>query len=347
LKKLLPWFVAAALAGCAGGPDSAPAVSTGTPHGEFILFPTRDTIEMLVEAPNLGWHVGGWYAFQDAPGRRVKILYSVDRKQWEDVNLIDRAGPIFGAVMWNPADGLAIQGTQNKTVLYATNKGFREFRVQQEIPGKYVKLIPERTPDTNGAPSRVYLVGSQANGGASVLRVEPGGAVEEVARFEGATPRHAADLVILGTTRGTPRSFLVGGTEGRGCLYASDDLLNYRKIDVGEIPNLLGIAFDSAGHGIAVGDNGECLRTADGGATWKPSLTGTEKPLASVVFIKEKAALACGRDGLVMLTRDGGVTFQVLPSGRREDFFRLLPSAAGDGAYALGGAGAVPFFTIP
>ncbi|MFN0206800.1 MAG: WD40/YVTN/BNR-like repeat-containing protein [Planctomycetota bacterium] len=332
---------------CAGSPDTEPTNGNDThnlqvPPGRVMALPAKDIVEALVHAPNLGWHVGGWIAFVDAPGRRVRILASADLKTWEQINIFDRAGLVFGAVMWNPGDGVALQGSGNRSVLYKTNKGFREFTILKELPGRYVKIIPETIPKDNGEVGNLILAGSDENGKASILRISPNGHIESIARFPGGAPRHAADFINFKN-----RSFIAGGTEGKGCLYVSDDNANYHAVDVGEIPNLLSIAFDAAGNGITVGDNGECLRSTDGGATWKPTLTGTEKPLASVVFTDKNIAFVCGRDGLVMITKDGGVNFEILNSGRREDFIRLQLSPANDGCYALGANGVIPFFVTP
>jgi len=344
-------FVIFSVLSCAAADNDSPGAEHANrdetnniqlPSGRFIVLPAKDIVEALVHAPSRGERAGGWIAFLDAPGRRVRILASTDRETWEQINIFDRAGLVFGAVMWNSGDGAALQGSGNKSVLYKTNNGFRDFTILKELPGRYVKIIPESLANGNGTPGNILLAGSDENGKASILRVAQNGNIEPIAIFPGGAPRHAADFVQFKNRR-----FIAGGTEGKGCLYTSEDNLNYRAIDVGEIPNLLSISFDSAGTGIAVGDNGECLRSTDGGATWKPTLSGTEKPLASVVFTDKNIAFACGRDGLVMLTKDGGATFEILNSGRREDFVRLQLSPANDGCYALGANGVIPFFVTP
>lgn len=330
-------FLLSICPGCASNGDNTQTQPAERASAQTLTFPAREIVEALAFAPNLGHHLGGMYAFLDAPGRRVQIYYSARGEDYENAGLFDRAGQVYGAVMWNPADGFALQGGADGTVLYKTAKGWREHAIVSNIEGKYVKLIPETPPDEKGARGFLYLIGSDKSGRGSILKTRDGSSFEETVQFKDKPMKHIADFAVIGERR-----FIVGGTEGKGALYRSDGGAPFERVDLGSIPNLLSIAFDTSGNGLAVGDNGECLRSSDGGATWKATLSGTEKPLASVVFVANKTAFACGRDGIVLFTKDGGARFEPITSGRREDFFKL--QFYGGGVYALGARGAAPFF---
>lgn len=333
-------LAAVSLAGCSTGGESQGSrpsrESAGAVEMDSLTFPVREAVEAIAVAPDLGQHRGGIFAFLDAPGRRIQIYNSFDGRDWQPAGIFDRAGQVYDAVMWNPVDGLALQGGADACVIYKTGKGWREHSITAKLEGRYVKLMIAAAPAEPGGHGAVCAVGSNRDGRASVLLTKDGSNFEEIARFEGPPPRHAADFAIMNNNR-----FIVGGTDGRGVLLRAEGEGPFRRVDVGEIPNLLSIAFDSEGNGLAVGDNGECLRSADRGFTWKPVLSGSEKPLASVIFIKNRHAYVCGRDGIVLFTKDAGLTFENVVVGRRDDFFRLQ-FAPGGGAWALGARGVAP-----
>ncbi|MBI3820138.1 MAG: hypothetical protein HY286_15700 [Planctomycetes bacterium] len=326
-------------ASCAAGGETAtqPDSRSRPAANGTIGLPVRETLEALAFAPSLGWHLGGIYAFIDAPGRRVQVYESTNGGPFEVAGLIDRAGQVYGAVMWSPADGFALQGGADGSVLYITSRGFREFRVGAKLEGRYVRIVPASEPNEKGENGSVFIVGSDKSGKGSILLTKDGSTLEETFKFDGKQPKHLADFTYFSTRR-----FAVGGSDGKGALYRCDDGHHYKQIDVGDVPNLLSIHFDAAGHGLAVGDNGECLRSSDGGLSWKPALSGTDRPLASVAFVSELKAYICGRDGVVLYTSNGGASFEPVATGRRDDYFKLQ-LAPGGGAYAIGARGVAPF----
>ena len=334
-------LLGAALAACAGGRDASGSRSAPR-AGASLTLPQKGMVELLARAPDLGWHRGGWYAFVDAPGNRAVVLFSGDGGAWEQFALIDRAGQVYGAVFTNPADGYILHGNTDGAILYRASFlfGNRTMTPAARLAGRYVRLLPDPNPNDSGAPA-LLILGSDGAGHGVVLRTTDGSKIESIAHFEGAAPALVADLA-----RFRDRTFLVGGSGGVGAVYESRGGAPFRKISPDEIPNILGIDFDTAGHGIAVGSRGEVLRTSDGGDHWEASLSGTEADLADVRFVGDGRAFVCGRGGTLLFTSDGGATFRPLALGRRDDFFGLVPAPSGDGVYILGAAGIIPFVGI-
>jgi len=103
-------------------------------------------------------------------------------------------------------------------------------------------------------------------------------------------------------------------------------------------------ALTSATAGVAVGDDGTILTTADGGATWtrNASLPGLTAHLRSVAFASATAGVAVGDDGTVLASTDGGTTWvlQPGPSGLTADLRSVALTSATAGV-AVGDDGTI------
>jgi len=80
----------------------------------------------------------------------------------------------------------------------------------------------------------------------------------------------------------------------------------------GTTANLAAVAFSTATIGVAVGEGGTILRTADGGATWSPVTSPTTNDLRDVAFGGTGQGVAVGGSALLH-TADHGATWTALP----------------------------------
>lgn len=343
-----------AAASCAGGGGAASAPAQRMQRS--LLLPRKGTVTALAFAPDLGWHRGGIYAFVDAPGNRTVVYFSSDGAEWERYALFDRAGQVYGAAFWNPVDGYILHGNQDSAILYKTNfaLGKRELIPIAKYPGRLVRMLDGgaragivASHEADGAPANLVFLGADAIGRGVVLRLAerasagPGGETKDfvsAGEFEGAAP-----AFVAGYARHGNKTFVTGGSGGRGALYVAEGEGPFRRLPLDEIPNLVAIDFDASGRGIAVGARGEILCTSDGGERWTASLAGTEADLSSICIVEGGAAFACGRLGTVLFTSDFGANWRTVSLGVRDELIGLVRSPERDGVHVLGMQGSVPF----
>jgi hypothetical protein len=86
------------------------------------------------------------------------------------------------------------------------------------------------------------------------------------------------------------------------------------------LPILYDVSLADADHGVAVGFQGNILRTTDGGVTWTLVFGGTSESLNSVSMSSADVGTIVGSLGVILRTTDGGITWvkQTCPS--RNDF---------------------------
>ena len=311
-----------ALASCA-----APTTRDGAPLGEERL-PVDGYVESLTVAPD-----GTRFAFVSAPGSRAVVFRSERAGEWRRMGHLDPSGHTVGAVFRADA-GYALHAAVGAASVLRTADGGATWTEEALLRGRFVRLVED-------ADGSLLALGSTEDRHGVVLRSRDGRRWESSVDFDADPPELVAARAEFGG-----RSFLAGGGGGAGALLASDDGRVFRRVDVGRVPNLLSIAFDAAGNGLAVGARGEVLRTIDGGASWQPVLSNTDRDLASVLFVAPRRAYLCGIAGTVLATTDAGETFRPVDVGRREDFFRLVPSPDG-GAWVVGARGALPRLPEP
>lgn len=85
--------------------------------------------------------------------------------------------------------------------------------------------------------------------------------------------------------------------EQRTLAVATDDVILYD------------VEFADARHGAIAGEFGTVLFTADGGATWRRSVTGTDKTFFGLALAGPTEAWVVGIDGLILHTTDAGATW--------------------------------------
>lgn len=74
-------------------------------------------------------------------------------------------------------------------------------------------------------------------------------------------------------------------------------------------------AFIDASNGWSVGDNGEILRTRDGGKTWVRQVSGVSTRLTGVSFTDANNGWVAGEYGALLRTTDGGARWTLQPTG--------------------------------
>ncbi|MDO3721650.1 YCF48-related protein [Marinobacter sp. chi1] len=132
------------------------------------------------------------------------------------------------------------------------------------------------------------------------------------------SPHHVAIFDISTTDKG---NYAVGE---RGVLLSSSaanpDAWKSQRLPAPQ--SVMGIAFGTGGHGVAVGHGGVILATTDDGETWT-SIDASDHtrgdPFMDVAHLGDNRFLAVGAFGLVMGSDDGGLSWQ--PVSISEDYF--------------------------
>lgn len=114
----------------------------------------------------------------------------------------------------------------------------------------------------------------------------------------------------------------------------------WQYTDLGQDAQLTAIQFFDAEHGIALGEFGKVLTTADGGASWKKEapIPGDFYPYAAV-FADRQHGWASGIAGQMVETRDGGKTWSKQPNHAQASLYRLF--LHGGVPYGVGASGMV------
>jgi photosystem II stability/assembly factor-like uncharacterized protein len=106
----------------------------------------------------------------------------------------------------------------------------------------------------------------------------------------------------------------------------------------------LGISFCDTSNGIAVGPEGEVIKTTDGGNTWTFSKKGTDAILWEVAFADKNNGMIVGMDihknaGMILRTKDGGVNWDSIVTQSTTSLYDIVymnpGTAIAVGAYGL------------
>src|SRR5688572_29841787 len=85
--------------------------------------------------------------------------------------------------------------------------------------------------------------------------------------------------------------------------------------NVADDAELTSISFVNDRLGWAVGDRGVVLHTADGGASWKPQVSGVGCRLRSVWFIDERHGWTVGGESIPITGRTRGTVLRTTDGG--------------------------------
>ena len=102
---------------------------------------------------------------------------------------------------------------------------------------------------------------------------------------------------------------------------------------------LRGLAVHDAKVAAVVGDNGQILRSDDGGNNWQPVAHKGHDDLLAAACNAGGVLAAVGQKGTLLLSHDAGKTWKQLDTGASDDL-RVI-SAAGNSFYVVGGKGTV------
>ncbi len=104
--------------------------------------------------------------------------------------------------------------------------------------------------------------------------------------------------------------------------------------------NLLGAATPGPSTVVAVGTSGTILRSSDGGETWTPQTSGTNRDLLAVSFVDGNTGTAVGEGGTIVRTTDGGETWTRQTSGTT-NFLRAVSFVDANTGTAVGDQGII------
>ncbi len=115
-----------------------------------------------------------------------------------------------------------------------------------------------------------------------------------------------------------------------------------------------GFSFPSVNRGYAVGQNGQIVRTDDGGANWQTQTSGTRETLRAVFFLDEQRGITAGDAGVIRVTENGGGTWTAVDSGTHLNLWgiQFLDNALGvvvgeGGTVLLTTSGGLPTRDVP
>lgn len=132
-----------------------------------------------------------------------------------------------------------------------------------------------------------------------------------------------------------PRSPLTIACDGEGRWWvagtnttiagSADRGATWRYTELGQDAQFTALQFFDAQHGIALGEFGKVVATADGGATWKPEgrIPGDFYPYAAL-FADREHGWASGIAGQMLETRDGGKTWAKQANAAQAPLYRLF-----------------------
>jgi len=147
-------------------------------------------------------------------------------------------------------------------------------------------------------------------------------------------PRTALTVTCDGANR-----WWVAGTHATIALSA-DQGGSWKHTDLGEDTQITALQFLDDKQGVAVGEFGLVLKTADGGASWtkQPAIAGEFYPYA-VYFASAGEGWVSGIAGQILHTQDGGASWKAQDNPTRAALYRLF--AHQGQPYGVGAGGAV------
>ena len=110
--------------------------------------------------------------------------------------------------------------------------------------------------------------------------------------------------------------------------------------DSSALAGMQALRFADRTHGVAVGVAGVALLSSDGGATWRPRPTGSDRPLRRLAFVDAQTVVAVGDGGTILRSSDRGQNWSRMPSPSAQNLneVRFVSATVG---YAAGVAGTV------
>jgi photosystem II stability/assembly factor-like uncharacterized protein len=96
--------------------------------------------------------------------------------------------------------------------------------------------------------------------------------------------------------------------EQGGLWTTTDSGTTWAPLETGSTERHRAFAWLDAKRGIAVGNGGMILATADGGKTWQPRVSGVKEHLMDITFIGQSGWIV-GYQGVILNTADGGQTW--------------------------------------
>lgn len=108
-----------------------------------------------------------------------------------------------------------------------------------------------------------------------------------------------------------------------GTIVKTADAGHHWKTITGPTDHLLSVNFIKPSTGWACAVNGKVYQTTDSGSTWNSIITGVPNSLFSIQFINDQMGFAVGENGMILKTIDGGTNWAIKPSGTTEWLFSV------------------------
>jgi photosystem II stability/assembly factor-like uncharacterized protein len=124
----------------------------------------------------------------------------------------------------------------------------------------------------------------------------------------------ALDFQFVDNDRGWALTYGYGGQSSK--LYTSDNggLSWQPVVNIDNLEAMRSLRFGDATHGVAVGSAGSAMVTGDGGASWQPRATGSNRSLSQLAFVDSRTVIAVGELGTIVRSTDGGQTWTRIAS---------------------------------
>lgn len=108
-----------------------------------------------------------------------------------------------------------------------------------------------------------------------------------------------------------------------GC-HVPDFSPRFSEGEIAIYDDLFSVSTPDGEHVVAVGFYGAAYVSTDGGETWTPQNTGTQKSLYDVSMADRRKGWAVGQRGLILRTEDGGVTWTPQENDKEEQGSQLF-----------------------
>jgi photosystem II stability/assembly factor-like uncharacterized protein len=248
----------------------------------------NDLLSLFCVTPQVGWAVG----------HQGSVLVTRDggaqwtpQKSGVDVTL-------RGVAFADTVSGIA--AGDGGAILWTGDGGFRWSRVASPVKSQ---LLAATMTGQNA-----WIAGE----GGVILRSTDGGHL-----FKQVANVPAITLRAVRGARGVPSKVYAAGDSG--VILVSDDAGATFREAARSSGALRGLSVSSDGlRAIATGDQGRIVRTTDGGKTWSPVASGTQKTLAAVGFVGQNG-WAVGEQGTILHSIDQGASWTALISPTAAD----------------------------
>ena len=253
-----------------------------------------------------------------AVGERGHILYTNDRKNWQQAKVETRA-TLTAVHLVDEQTGWAVG---HDAVIMKTENAGKNWQLihrarDDETPLLDIMFHNEKYGFAIGAYGLFYVT---ENGGknwyAQEISVIDDGSTND-------TDALPFDLHLNAISHAGGDRYYIA-TES-GYLLRSDDAgTNWQQLPTPYVGSFFGVQSLSLNELLLFGLKGNLYRSENAGLSWQQLETGTESILTDALLLNDGTVLICGMAGTLLLSRDNGYSFSLIQMKHRHDYSSVL-----------------------